>query len=272
MQAPEEDPIEPLRRIVGSARTDIQKVLAAVEKLRTLTNEAAINKMYVRSALVDLKLGVEGGKWTTLGALLTMGGPLMENADAAAKTSFTQSSSLILKFFEGVSAKVVSAISAVDSSGSGDDAKIRQIITDLYMPFMEFGIMFEKLAMGINIDPIGGLGWVSRMLETNKLSLDERWAAATCYLTAMEIAVNRAVKQLKVADNPNDEFGSRYNKVLEVMKERGKPLTGLKKQLPQAFWKLRNEVIHTGYSPTVQELEMVTHWVREMLHSLAEVN
>src|SRR5207302_4465290 len=103
LQAPEEDPIEPLRRIVGSARTDIQKVLAAVEKLRTLTNEAAINKMYVRSALVDLKLGVEGGKWTTLGALLTMGGPLMENADAAAKTSFTQSSSLILKFFEGVS-------------------------------------------------------------------------------------------------------------------------------------------------------------------------
>jgi hypothetical protein len=137
---------------------------------------------------------------------------------------------------------------------------------------MDFGMMFEKLAMGINIDPIGGLGWISNLLETNKLSLDERWAAATCYLTAMEIAVNRAVKQLKVADSPNDEFGSRYNKVLEVMKERGKPLTGLKKQLPQVFWKLRNDVIHTGYSPTAQELEMVTLWVKEMLHSLAEVN
>jgi len=85
MQAPEEDLIEPLRRIVGSARTDIQKLLAAVEKLRNLTNEPVIDRMAVRSALVDLKLGVEGGKWTTMGALVTLVGPLMENADAEAK-------------------------------------------------------------------------------------------------------------------------------------------------------------------------------------------
>jgi hypothetical protein len=98
--------------------------LAAVEKLKNLTNEPVIDRMAVRSALVDLKLGVEGGKWTTMGALVTLVGPLMENADAEAKKGLSQSSTLILTFFQGVSTKIVSAISVLDSSGSGEDAQL----------------------------------------------------------------------------------------------------------------------------------------------------
>ncbi len=103
-----------------------------------------------------------------------------------------------------------------------------------------------------------------------KPSLNEGWAAATCYLAAMEIAINKAMGDSKLSADENGDFSKRFNRLLKIQAEKGKPLTGLSKQLPQAFWKLRNDVIHGGYRPTPEELELIIRWVQEMTQSLGD--
>ena len=156
----------------------------------------------------------------------------------------------------------------IDKATPEEDSKIREAVTNLYWPYIDFSILFGKISHVLDIDPIGGLGWILRLLKLPSLSLDENWAIATCYLAAMEITVNRVSKAEGLGDDPREEFQDKFSRVLSILGKKGKHVTGLQRLLPQAFWKLRNDVIHAGYSPSAQEIEILLPWVTNTIKTL----
>ena len=91
----------------------------------------------------------------------------------------------------------------------------------------------------------------------------ENWSIAVCYLTAMEIAVKNKLKELGLM--PTGEFKKDYEKLLANLKEKGIEVSELEKQLPKIFWEIRNKVVHEGYSPSFEELEIITKYIEKLL-------
>jgi hypothetical protein len=262
------DDIEIYKRILTSARPDVQSILAAVDKLKNLTNQSSLDRSSIRLTLLDLKAAVEAGKWTAAGAILALSS--LGQLGATDQPSKEQIGTQIGQFFSGLTKAIDNVISTVDNSRPSDENTIRQAVTALYWPYVDFGILFGKINIVLDLDPMGGLAWISRLVAIDSLSLDERWATATCYLTALEIAVNRAVKSLGIDASEIEEFHDKFSKVLVILGKKGRPVTGLSRMLPPAFWKLRNDVVHTGYSPTAQEMEIIIPWVREAIKAVSE--
>jgi hypothetical protein len=94
----------------------------------------------------------------------------------------------------------------------------------------------------------------------------DNWAVAVCYLTAMDIMVNKKLEELGL--EAGNKFKENYNQLLEKLKERGIEVSELEKLLPSVFWDIRNKVVHTGYSPNQDELETITIYVGKVLTTL----
>jgi len=110
---------------------------------------------------------------------------------------------------------------------------------------------------------------VSRLSEflTTFPQFTENWAVALCYLASMEIMVKNKLKELGL--KVDEGFRENYEKLLEKLKEEGIQVSELEKRLPKIFWEIRNRVVHEGYSPTSDELEMIIKYVEKLLTLLS---
>jgi TRAP-type C4-dicarboxylate transport system substrate-binding protein len=61
------------------------------------------------------------------------------------------------------------------------------------------------------------------------------------------------------------EFKNNYKTLLAKLKEKNIEVSELEKQLPNIFWDIRNKVVHEGYSPTPEELEIITKYIEKIL-------
>jgi len=107
-----------------------------------------------------------------------------------------------------------------------------------------------------------GIVQISEFLSTFP-QFTENWSIAVCYLTAMEIAVKNKLKELGLM--PTGEFKKDYEKLLANLKDKGIEVSELEKQLPKIFWDIRNKVVHEGYSPSFEELEIITKYIEKLL-------
>ncbi|MEM4530167.1 MAG: hypothetical protein QXQ52_06595 [Candidatus Methanomethylicaceae archaeon] len=154
-------------------------------------------------------------------------------------------------------------ISKLDSPEYYKDKEVRDSIICL-VEKLEAELSKLELRLGLNY----GILKMSEFL-TEFPQFTENWAIATCYLTAMEIMVNNKLKELGL--DVGVEFKDNYKKVLEKSKERGMEVPELEKLLPSVFWNVRNKVVHTGYSPTNDELDTITSYVRKVLAILTRL-
>jgi len=99
--------------------------------------------------------------------------------------------------------------------------------------------------------------------------LDENWAAANCYLSAMEIVVNKKLREEGIETEARD-FANKFKDLLRALENRGVRVSGLEKELPPLFWRLRHEVVHAGYSPTQEDLDLVILWVKKVIRLVAD--
>jgi len=85
----------------------------------------------------------------------------------------------------------------------------------------------------------------------------------------MEIVVNKArsVLNLDVKTDRKD-FTDRFKELTVALEAKGVSLSSLERQLPGPFWRIRNDVIHGGYSPDEQELELVVTWVKRLVTAI----
>lgn len=118
-----------------------------------------------------------------------------------------------------------------------------------------------------------------RFVSKNPLKLNQNWAVAVVYLTALEIAVNTKRKEFGLRDtkeiSENGErrvvhktFEERFRELVKVTQGSDLNFKGIKRELPQAFWKVRNDVVHGGHIPDDEELKFIIEWVERIVNSL----
>jgi len=112
-------------------------------------------------------------------------------------------------------------------------------------------------------------GFIPRLNEfiTKHSQFSENWAVAMCYLGAMEVALNRFLEKFNVnleefrvkkhSANNNYTFGDKYYGFCRYLERHGIYLSKFEEELPKAFYRIRNEVVHEGYSPNDKDLELI---------------
>jgi len=157
------------------------------------------------------------------------------------------------------------------------DEDIKKNIIDFYKGLDSKLIPLEKI-----LELKRGLPLISE-LTSRFPQFTENWAIATVFLSAMEPAVKESLSKRgeKIEDEskenlshsrgkgtekePKESFLEDVRKLFAILKKEGKHIGSLDEELPPAFRKLRNKVIHDGYSPTDEELRMVITYVMNFL-------
>lgn len=107
---------------------------------------------------------------------------------------------------------------------------------------------------------------MGELVGAKPAGLDENWLVANSYLSAMEIVVNKARSRLNLdVSTDRKDFIDRFKELAAALEARGILLSSLERQLPGPFWRIRNDVIHGGYSPDEQELELLVTWAKRLV-------
>jgi len=152
----------------------------------------------------------------------------------------------------------------VCSQNEYSDDKITYIISKFYGSVKSLLSSIELL-----FDIPSGLQYLVSLIE--KYKFDNNWIVAVAYLAAMEVAVNRKLKELGVSvksKDSKDHFNNRVDALLKELEKRGVQLGELEKLLPDDFWRLRNEVVHGGYTPSDEELQIIVTAVSNFLEKI----
>jgi len=97
----------------------------------------------------------------------------------------------------------------------------------------------------------------------------ESWAIATVYLSAMEVAVKRALRKRGV--EVAREFRENVRNLINVLRSEGVEVQGLEELLPSTFWEMRNRVVHEGYSPSYEELKVIVEYVKKFIEKVEHI-
>lgn len=144
-----------------------------------------------------------------------------------------------------------------------DDSEIRLALDKFLRPMEQLITWLQELAF----HGMTGSELISELIGRGPAGLTENWAAAVCYLSSMEVLVNRKFAEMNLQIDPKEarSFRSRFGKVFDALKQQGFEVSELDLLLRDAFWELRARIIHNGYSPTHDELEHITKWVKRVL-------
>jgi len=93
--------------------------------------------------------------------------------------------------------------------------------------------------------------------------LSMNWAIAASALTLMEVMVNRKCDELEISKEGS--FRDRYERLNSEARKRNIELPNL---LTDAFWKIRNKVIHAGEEPAYEEVKLIIDYLNFLSRSL----
>jgi len=253
---------------VDKIRVELGKVKGCVEGLRVEVAQEKLNRLSQRQILVELKSSLERIRYFFLKEtkiyleklkpgtlletlLLTWASPKVEQG--------------VDSYFTSLISSVDYAISQLDTPSYYKDEDVRRNITNLIFSLDSF---ITNLTDALSLS-LTGIAQIGELVSTKPAGLDENWAVANCYLSAMEIVINRKLKEEEVKTEEKD-FASKFRALLKVLENKGVKVSELEKELPSAFWKLRHQVVHAGYSPTQEELDLIITWVKKVIKSIAD--
>jgi hypothetical protein len=156
--------------------------------------------------------------------------------------------------------------SYLSSSTYSDDA-IKSYISDLVKRMDRTLITATQLTekLGVLYPSIPA---IYELLGSFPELFTQNWVVATCYLSALEIALNKKINALQIAIGEEGKFKTKYDKVLQEIQKQGIQIPEMDKELPKLFWDIRHKVIHEGYSPTDEELNLITKYSMRILKLL----
>jgi len=161
----------------------------------------------------------------------------------------------------------LSRIDALRKECSGgapfNDDTISHLILEKYGEITSFLSSIEQV-LGIP----SGLQYLVSLIE--EYGFDSNWIVAVAYLAAMEIAVNKKLRELGI-NVGSGNFRDRVNALLRELESCGVQLGELEESLLDDFWRLRNEVVHSGYTPNDEELQTIVTHVNNLLEKIREL-
>lgn len=163
--------------------------------------------------------------------------------------------------FSPLESDISSILYKLDDPSHYDDKTVKEGLAKL-VENLETGLTTIEVKSGIGKY---GLQKIAEFSSTFPI-FTENWAVAACYLSALEIAVNKKLEDLGLSSDVG--FKEKYGKLLEELKKKGIEVSELEKKLPGLFWDIRHKVIHGGYAPNMEELDLITTYVDRVLKTL----
>jgi len=242
---------------IDKIKVELGKVKGYVEGLMVEVAREKLNRLSQRQLLVELKSSLERIRYFLLKETKSH----LEKLNPA---NLLETKQIVDDYFTSLISSVDFAIYQLDSPSYYKDNDVRRSITDLIFSLDSF---ITTLTDALSL-PLTGIAQIGELVSTKPAGLDENWAVANCYLSAMEIVINKKLKEEGVEAEEKD-FAYKFRTLLKVLENKGVKVSELEKELPSAFWKLRNQVVHAGYSPTREELDLITTWVRKFIKLIA---
>jgi hypothetical protein len=248
-------------------KVELGKIKGYIEKLKIEVGQEKVNRLSQRQILVEIKSSLEKIKYFFLKEAKIYLEQLKPSSSfeeflLSWKSKIGQEAE---SYFDSLISSVNFRIYELDTPASYRDEDVRKNITDLIFSLDSFITnLSDKLSL-----PLTGIARVEELVNTKPFGLNENWAVASCYLSAMEIAVNKRLKKEGIESDEKD-FASKFKTLSNVLENKGVKISELEKELPSAFWKLRNQVIHAGYTPTEEELDLIIKWVKKILKLMAD--
>jgi hypothetical protein len=166
-------------------------------------------------------------------------------------------------FIKPLISKIDFIIRNIYSSRSYKDEYARRDMGDLItLSDSALVIIHREVLSPLSLSLIG-LSQIAELI-TMKPEFTENWATATCYLSAMEACVNKKREELGLKKETK-KFKEKFRELLEALQEKGLKVSELEKELPPIFWNIRHKVVHAGYSPSNEELELIITWVKKII-------
>jgi len=107
------------------------------------------------------------------------------------------------------------------------------------------------------------------------LNLNEQWIIASLYLIAMDVMINKKREAYNLIQDKEQDaktnFEQRLNSLIGEMKKCGKDISPITKKLPQGLWKIRTDVLHYGYLPTTDQLQIIINATKLVITELSEL-
>lgn len=249
-------------------RGEAGRIKGTLERLRKEIERDKINRIRCRAILVDMKSAFEKIKyffvrlWDSYAQQL----PAQDLLSMIIKVWGSQAGKEnIERGFDSRISNISSAIYSIDTPQYYDDTTIRRNLSDLVITTDTFLTVLNQEIFSRLSQSLSTFSQLGELVGTRPMGLDDNWLVANSYLSAMEIVVNKKRKELGLEKEEKKDFGERLRELFITLEEKGERISELGKQLPQAFWKIRNQVVHKGYSPDQEELELVVSWVKRII-------
>jgi len=258
---------------LNEIKMELGKIKGIAEGLKAEISREKLNRQFCRGMLVDLKLSLERIRHY-----------LSEECESYFKR-ITSTNLIEALLLDWASPKVRDAVDSVlnplvsstdwriyeiDNPSSYKDEDVRRNITNLVFSLDSFiTTLSDKLSL-----PLTGMAQLQELISIMP-GLNENWLVSICYLSAMEVTVNKKQKELGIKIEETEvgekDFAARFRALLKNLESKGIKISELEKELPQAFWNIRHKVVHAGYSPTQEELDLITNWVKKIITLFLQV-
>ena len=138
----------------------------------------------------------------------------------------------------------------------------------LYVVVPKIKELVESIAVSVGATP-GTLPKLGKLASlTPAWDFGENWIVAIAYLQALEVVINKLVKEPNVEVPKETRFKDRFKAIIEKLRDKAVELAELEERLPQVFWDLRHKVVHEGYEPNKDELNTIISWTLQILEKL----
>lgn len=262
----EENTAELVKSTLGPMFKDLVSLVRGIlARIRKQMESMPLPRGPLKGALLELEQTLERVK--IRGALfLTVVLKTIPSTYTDPATGRTFHSFQIIEFFGKFidsEKKKAQKISELLDARAKDDDEIRLALEKFLRPKEQLMTWLQELAF----HGMSGSELISELVGMGPAGLGENWAAAVCYLSSMEVVVNRKFTEMDLKIDPKEKksFRKRFAKLFDALKKQGFEVSELDMLLKDAFWELRARVVHSGYSPTNEELEQIIKWVKRVL-------
>jgi len=242
------------------------------KKLKTISTKikGEIKKEPIDRLLLKEHLFEIGSVISTVSQYLKASSP-----DLQEKNFLGESREHVIKVYEDLFKGVTNYAQNIDNIEQFPDSKIRNDVFMLITGYTVEMNSFETycLAKDIAITPFAK---IMEFTSEKLLGLDETWAAAACHLSAFDILVNKKRKELGIAKKPEDEkkldFYTKFDALVKELESNSGELSKITKQMPKLFWPIRVDVIHYGYVPSAEELDLIINWSKSIMKVISDTS
>lgn len=255
---------EDIQNIYGFAIIyEVNKMKSISIHIKDEIKQEKINRLKLKELLFDLSTVIQ-----SIMIYLKVSSPNLEE-----KNIFGSTRESVLKEYSQLDEKLLTFAQQIDDEKLFPVQKLQNGIF-LLLRGITLEVNSFETYMLLHNEAINPFSKIMQFISTKPMGLDEKWLAAACHLSAFDIMINKKREQLKIAKTPEDEkkidFYKKFDEVIQKLESKKGEMSKIVTQLPKVFWQIRVQVIHYGYVPSQEELDLIINWSNGIMKVISE--